>query len=106
MVVSATGSFNDMDCLLIHCEGAEYGSYVLRSLTTAEFKYESAKEKLLGLHVESRGQQTMIFASVVDEPVDEHYDQDGSMLGSLMRLGTSINLESRLSVGLTSWFAT
>ncbi|ETS87538.1 hypothetical protein PFICI_01366 [Pestalotiopsis fici W106-1] len=79
--------------------GANFGSYVLRSLTTSEFKYESAKEKLLGLYIESREEQGMIFASVVDEQADDQHDQHGSMLGSLMRLGTSINLESQLSIG-------
>lgn len=45
----------------------------------------------------------MIFASVIDEQADEHDGQNRSMLGSLMRLGTSVNLESQLSVSCQSF---
>lgn len=78
------------------------GAYVLRTLTTADFGYESARDRLLGLKIQSRGEQTMLFASVADDPrdpsVDDVQGQRGSIQGSLMRLGTILNLESRLTV--------
>lgn len=101
--VSGSTPSNARNYLLMCCQGVSHGSYVLRSLATSEFKYDSAREKLLNLRIESQEQERMIFASVVDEQADEHDGQNRSMLGSLMRLGTSVNLESQLSVSSQSF---
>lgn len=101
--VSGSTPSNARNYLLMCCQGIGHGSYVLRLLATSEFKYDSAKEKLLNLRIESQGQERMIFASVIDGQADEHNGQNRSMLGSLMRLGTSVNLESQLSVSSQSF---
>ncbi|KAK6078726.1 MutS domain V [Seiridium cupressi] len=75
------------------------GAYILRNLTAPEFRYDTAKEKLLGLRIQSQGDLTMLFTNVADECMDDHDEYQDSMQGSLMRLGTSINLDSRLTIG-------
>lgn len=42
----------------------------------------------------------MLFTSVTDEPAGEDGIGQGSLQGSLMRLGASINLESMLTVSI------
>ncbi|ORY66344.1 muts domain V-domain-containing protein [Pseudomassariella vexata] len=78
------------------------GPYALRILKSADFRYESAKEKLLGLEIQTQGERSMLYASVTDEGVDagdEYGEQQGSAQGSLMRLGTSVNLDSHAAIG-------
>jgi DNA mismatch repair protein MSH5 len=79
------------------------GSYIMRTLNSADFRYDSARDKLLSLQVQSRGNQSMLYTTVTDEPADaygdDHEGQHGSVQGSLMRLGASLNLESYLTVG-------
>lgn len=75
----------------------------MRTLKAADFRPEAGKEKLLGLDVQTNGDQTMLYASVADEIFDAGDDCGGhrqSVQGSLMRLGTSINLDSSLTVSL------
>ncbi|KAI0125765.1 muts domain V-domain-containing protein [Xylariales sp. AK1849] len=85
-------------------EGDKRGAYVLRKVKTADFRYDSAREKLLSLQIQSQGDQTMLYRSVADEPADlyageDHEGQQGSIQAASMRLGTSVNLESRLTIG-------
>ncbi|KAI1079458.1 muts domain V-domain-containing protein [Whalleya microplaca] len=78
------------------------GAYILRDLNSADFRYDSGKDKLLGLDLEMSGRQSMVYTSVVDDTIDETDDysgQRGSRQGRLIRLGTSINLDSRLTIG-------
>ncbi|TGJ88151.1 hypothetical protein E0Z10_g516 [Xylaria hypoxylon] len=77
------------------------GAYILRNLNSADFRYETGKNKLLDLHLGMDGPQSMLYTTVVDDTVleaDAHQSQ-GSRQGQLMRLATSINLDSQLSVG-------
>ena len=58
-------------------------------------------DKLLRLDLEMPGQQTVLFTSVVDDNVGEtgEYDEtEGSRQSRLLKLGTSVNLDSRLTV--------
>lgn len=81
------------------------GAYILRNLNSTDFRYETGKEKLLGLNLEMPGRQSILYTSVVDDAVDEMHEfegQDNSRQARLMRLGTSINLDSRLTIGCAS----
>lgn len=76
-------------------------AYILRNLNSADFRYDVGKGKLLALNLETPGRQSVLFTSVVDDIMDEADDIGGhesSRQGRLMRLGTSINLDSRLTV--------
>ncbi|KAI1373621.1 muts domain V-domain-containing protein [Hypoxylon crocopeplum] len=77
-------------------------AYILRNLNSTDFRYDAGKEKLLGLKLETPGRQSLLYTSVADDVVDENADWGGhenSRQGRLMRLGTSINLDSRLTIG-------
>ncbi|XXG99069.1 hypothetical protein Hte_005403 [Hypoxylon texense] len=66
------------------------------------FRYEVGREKLLGLDLEMPGRHNILYTSVVDGGVDEMDEfgtQENSRQARLMRLGTSINLDSRLTIG-------
>ena len=79
------------------------GAYILRSIGSSEFAYEKSKEKLLNLNIESTGARSMLFTSVVDEHVDDAEEfnaPEGSRQTRQMRLGTSINLESHITVSV------
>ncbi|OTB01522.1 hypothetical protein M426DRAFT_63971 [Hypoxylon sp. CI-4A] len=83
-------------------QGDFAGAYILRNLNSSDFRFEAGKGKLLSLDLETPGRQSVHFTSVVDEPVDDAEDfdrQEKSRQGRLMRLGTSINLDSQLTVG-------
>ncbi|KAI2466390.1 muts domain V-domain-containing protein [Annulohypoxylon bovei var. microspora] len=82
--------------------GDSRSAYILRNLNSADFRYDTGKAKLLGLNLETLGHQSVLYTSVVDEVVDEADDfggQENSKQARLMRLGTSINLDSRLTIG-------
>ncbi|KAI2616425.1 muts domain V-domain-containing protein [Hypomontagnella submonticulosa] len=77
-------------------------AYILRNLNSTDFRYDSGKGKLLGLNLETAGHQSVLFTSVVDDAVDgaDGFDgQENSRQARSMRLGTSINLDSRLTIG-------
>ncbi|KAI1467344.1 muts domain V-domain-containing protein [Daldinia caldariorum] len=77
-------------------------AYILRNLNSADFRYEAGKGKLLALSLETPGRQSVLFTSVVDDVADEadnNARHESSRQGRLMRLGTSINLDSRLTIG-------
>ena len=75
----------------------------MRSIGSSEFAYEKSKGKLLDLNIESTGVRSMLFTSVVDEHVDDAEDYnapEGSRQTRQMRLGTSINLDSHITVSV------
>ncbi|KAI0450679.1 muts domain V-domain-containing protein [Xylaria acuta] len=77
------------------------GAYILRNLNSTDFRYEAGRNRLLDLHVGMDGPQSMLYTTVVDDAVLEadNYQNRGSRQGQLMRLATSINLDSRLTIG-------
>ncbi|KAK6958086.1 hypothetical protein Daesc_000879 [Daldinia eschscholtzii] len=80
----------------------QHSAYILRNLNSADFRYEAGKGKLLALNLQTPGPQSVLFTSVIDDIVDEADNNAGhesSRQGRLMRLGTSINLDSRLTIG-------
>ncbi|KAI1273344.1 putative MSH5 protein [Xylaria sp. FL0933] len=74
------------------------GAYILRNLNSADFRYDTGKNKLADLHLDSDGSRSMLYTSVVDNTALEDQSQ-GSRQCQLMRLATFINLDSQLSVG-------
>ncbi|KAF2963891.1 hypothetical protein GQX73_g9690 [Xylaria multiplex] len=77
------------------------GAYILRNLNSTDFRYETGKNKLLDLQLGMDGPQTMLYTTIVDDTAleaDAHTSR-GSRQGQLMRLATSINLDSQLSIG-------
>ncbi|KAI0838978.1 muts domain V-domain-containing protein [Hypoxylon sp. FL0890] len=82
--------------------GDMQSAYILRNLNSADFRYDAGKGKLLALNLETPGRQSVLFTSVVDEAVDgtdELGAQENSKQARLMRLGTLINFDSRLTIG-------
>ncbi|KAI1137035.1 muts domain V-domain-containing protein [Hypoxylon sp. FL0543] len=82
--------------------GDMQSAYILRNLNSADFRYDGGKGKLLALNLGTPGRPSVLFTSVVDEAVDETDDmggQENSKQARLMRLGASINLDSRLTIG-------
>ncbi|GAW18856.1 hypothetical protein ANO14919_083380 [Xylariales sp. No.14919] len=77
------------------------GAYILRNVISADFRYDTGKNKLLEYQLGMDGPQSMLYTTVVDDTVldaDTHESQ-GCRQGKLMRLATSINLDSQLSIG-------
>ncbi|RYO76528.1 hypothetical protein DL762_002096 [Monosporascus cannonballus] len=77
------------------------GTYVLRTLNSADFGYKSGRDKLLGLNIGTSGEQRILFTSVADDQMDgedEYNVGEGSKQGRLMKLGTSINLDSHITI--------
>ncbi|KAI0489521.1 muts domain V-domain-containing protein [Xylaria cf. heliscus] len=77
------------------------GAYILRNLNSMDFRYEAGRSRLLDLHLGMDGPQSMLYTTVVDDAELEadNYQNRGSRQGQLMRLATSINLDSRLTIG-------
>ncbi len=78
------------------------GAYILRNLNSFDFLYEKGRDKLLSLNIETNDEQGILFTSVVDDQIDDAGEPnapEGSRQGRLMRLGTSVNLDSRITVG-------
>lgn len=80
--------------------GDFHGAYVLRTLGSSEFNYESAKKHLMNLNFDALGSRTMYFNTVAEEEVNveagDHTNNHGR--GRLMRLATWVNLDSHFSV--------
>ncbi|KAI1154751.1 muts domain V-domain-containing protein [Nemania diffusa] len=77
------------------------GAYILRNLNSVDFRYDTGKNKLLDLHLGIDGPQSMLYTTVVDDDMleaDNHHSR-GSRQGQLMRLATSVNLDSQLTIG-------
>ncbi|KAI1094799.1 muts domain V-domain-containing protein [Rostrohypoxylon terebratum] len=82
--------------------GDVQGAFILRNLNSTDFRYDTGKAKLLALDLETLGHQSVLYTSVVDDMVDEADSFSGgqnSRQARLMRLGTLINLDSRLTIG-------
>ncbi|KAI1499675.1 muts domain V-domain-containing protein [Biscogniauxia marginata] len=113
VLISARASEGLADCLARGAQGIDgnqgesltfaQGAYVLRNLNSSDFRYETARDRLLGLDLGMAGRPSMLYASVVDqvmvEAADDYDNPEGSRHGRLMRLGASINLESRVTLG-------
>lgn len=86
---------------LIQIQGGFWNAYILRTLSSSEFNYESAKGHLMNLDLGALGTRTMQFSTVTEEEavdleVHQHKPEYGQ--ARLMCLATWINLESRISV--------
>ncbi|XDG10457.1 hypothetical protein ABKA04_010072 [Annulohypoxylon sp. FPYF3050] len=82
--------------------GDSQSAFILRNLNSTDFRYDTGKAKLLALDLETLGQQSVLYTSVTDEMVDEadgFGGEENSKQARLMRLGTLINLDSRLTIG-------
>ncbi|KAI2635026.1 putative MSH5 protein [Xylaria nigripes] len=76
------------------------GAFILRNLNSADFRYETGKNKLLELRLGMDGPRNVLYTSVVDDTMAEANGQSqGSRQGQLMRLAASINLDSQLTIG-------
>lgn len=76
------------------------GAYILRTLKSVDFQYDSGVEKLIGVQSQVAAFHGMRPGSMEDEILPQ-YDlehEHGYPQESRMRLGTIINLESRLAV--------
>lgn len=64
-----------------------------------DFHFESAKEQLSQLDIEQLSHQSMLYTTVedYDDGLPQGNEQD-SYQGQMLRLGASINTESRLTV--------
>lgn len=82
-------------------EGGIRGAYILRTVGSVEFSYESAKSQLLALNFDSLRPQTMHFNTVTGNEAEAEVDMAGQRQGKLMRLATWIDLDSRFSIGCT-----
>lgn len=85
----------------MHFIGDSQSAFILRNLNSTDFRYDTGKAKLLALDLETLGHQSVLYTSVADEMVNEadgFGGEENSKQARLMRLGTLINLDSRLTV--------
>ncbi|KAF3764856.1 hypothetical protein M406DRAFT_259223 [Cryphonectria parasitica EP155] len=77
------------------------GAYILRTLGSSKFNYESAKSHLMNLDLDALGSRTMHFNTVAEEEADSAVGGQSGSHGHarLLRLATFVNLDSRFSVG-------
>ncbi|KAH9891518.1 muts domain V-domain-containing protein [Xylariomycetidae sp. FL2044] len=108
ILVSSRAPSSLLDCLARGSQGIDgnrgdlHGAYILRNLNSTDFRYDVGREKLLCLNLEMLGHQNIVYTSVVDDTIEEDGGNDGrvgSKQGRLMRLGASVNLDSRLTIG-------
>lgn len=85
--------------------GSIFGSYILDSRQSAEFQFESAKNKLVNLDPSSDEAARMQFSIPGDELVgnvaqfqDLDDEETSGHQGRLLKLAGCIDLESRVSV--------
>ncbi|KAJ0121776.1 hypothetical protein J7T55_008943 [Diaporthe amygdali] len=78
-------------------EGGIHGAYILRTLGSAEFNYESAKSHLINLDLDSLRPRTMHFNTVAGDEVEGGAEMGDERNARLMQLATWINLGSRFS---------
>lgn len=88
-----------------------FGSYILDSRPSSEFHYENAKNKLVNLELNADEVPNIIFTTPGDELAGKagHGQVELAGLGRqgrLMRLASWIDLQSRLTVSLSSRFQT
>ena len=82
-----------------------FGPFTLRSIASADFTYDSAIDRLLAQASETPPLSRLFVTGVCDNTADsrDRYrdTKPGELQGlKILRLGSSINLESRLSVSL------
>ncbi|KAK8048556.1 dna mismatch repair protein msh5 protein [Apiospora phragmitis] len=89
-----------------HSEGGSVqdgvqGAYILRTLKSADFQYDAGVDKLLGVQSQVAAFHDVRRDIMEDERLDQEVldHQHGHSQESRMRLGTIINLESRLAIG-------
>ncbi|KAI0165541.1 muts domain V-domain-containing protein [Xylariaceae sp. FL1272] len=82
------------------------GAYILRNLNSSDFRFETGRQKLLSLELGMNARPSMLYTTVVDEAVFEadpstnhNEGPEGSKHNQLMRLATSINIDSKITVG-------
>ncbi|KAK8019771.1 hypothetical protein PG990_004909 [Apiospora arundinis] len=80
------------------------GGYILRTLKSVDFRYDSGVDRLLGVQTQVSASHNMRHGSIYNQRLDQEDldDQHGHTQEMHMRLGTVINLESRLSIGCAS----
>ncbi|KAK7952460.1 mismatch repair protein 5 [Apiospora aurea] len=89
-----------------HSEGGSIqdgvqGAYILRTLKSTDFHYDAGVDKLLGVQGQVAAFHNMHHGPMEDVRLDHEIldHQYGHSQESRMRLGTIINLESRLAIG-------
>ncbi|KAI1265648.1 muts domain V-domain-containing protein [Xylariaceae sp. FL1019] len=82
------------------------GAYILRNLNSSDFRFEAGRQKLLSLDFGMDARPSMLYTTVVDDtsfeadPSTVHEGgPEGSKHNQLMRLATSINIDSKITVG-------
>ncbi|KAI1423077.1 putative MSH5 protein [Xylaria sp. FL1777] len=71
------------------------GAYILRNLNSTDFRYETGKNKLIDLHLETDAPQSMVYTTIIDNTVLEDQSR-GSRQGQLMQLATFVNLDTNV----------
>lgn len=74
-----------------------YGSYVLDSRPSSEFRYEAAKDKLVNLELYFDRAASMAFITPTDRAMGD-FDGGNGRQGQLMKLAGHIDLDSFLTV--------
>lgn len=87
--------------MLICCTGGIRGAYILRTLGSVEFNYETAKSHLVNLDLDSLRRRTMHFNTVAGDEAEGGADMNDERHARLLQLATWINLDSRFSVSLS-----
>lgn len=84
--------------MLIHRTGGIRGAYILRTLASVEFNYESAKSHLVNLDLDSLRRRTMHFNTVAGDEAEGVADMNDERHSRMLQLATWINLDSHFSV--------
>ena len=90
-------------CLVKHYTSDDvFGSYILDSRPSSEFRYDTAKDKLVNLELGEDRPPSMILTTPGDE-LEATYGEGslGGRQGRLMRLAGRVDLGSKLSVSAT-----
>lgn len=105
MEMTIVCKLNSSSCNLTNSVAYEvFGSYLLDSRPAVEFRYEAAKDKLANLNLDIDEGADMVFITPSDDPTGAAY-REGSVIGrqgQLMKLAGCIDLDSELSVAITS----
>lgn len=84
--------------MLIRRTGGIRGAYILRTLGSVEFNYESAKSHLVNLDLDALRPRTMHFNTVAGDEAEIGADMNDERHARMLQLATWINLDSRSSV--------
>lgn len=94
--------FGPRNTMLMLCTGGIRGAYILRTLGSVEFNYESAKSHLINLDLDSLRHRTLHFNTVAGDEAEGGADMNDHIHAKLLQLATWINLDSRFSVSSIS----